>query len=221
MNIINQVFRGDSCEILSDIEDNSVDMIITSPPYDKLRNYGNTLNSWNEEKFKCIATHLSRVLKEGGIIVWNVNDAVENGSRTCTSFRQVLFFVEECGLKLNDTMIWCLSGGTYLYVKSSKGVQPMTIKDMVRLDPSTIQLWDGMKWVNIVKWYENKDAKTKIRIQLRSGENIYCTNEHRWVLENGEEVLTKDLKIGDILKTCNLPNEGVHLSINKIDIVPL
>ena len=106
MNIINQVFRGDSCEILSEIEDNSVDMIITSPPYDKLRNYGNTLNSWNEEKFKCIATHLSRVLKEGGIIVWNVNDAVENGSRTCTSFRQVLFFVEECGLKLNDTMIW-------------------------------------------------------------------------------------------------------------------
>ena len=106
MNIINQVFRGDSSDILSEIEDNSVDMIITSPPYDKLRNYGNTLNSWNEEKFKCIATHLSRVLKEGGIIVWNVNDAVENGSRTCTSFRQVLFFVEECGLKLNDTMIW-------------------------------------------------------------------------------------------------------------------
>ena len=57
MNIINQVFRGDSCDILSEIEDNSVDMIITSPPYDKLRNYGNTLNSWNEEKFKCIATH--------------------------------------------------------------------------------------------------------------------------------------------------------------------
>ena len=124
-----------------------------------------------------------------------------------------MFFVEECGLKLNDTMIWCLSGGTYLYVKSSKGVQPMTIKDMVRLDPSTIQLWDGMKWVNVVKWYENKDVKSKIRIQLRSGENIYCTNEHRWVLENGEEVLTKDLKIGDILKTCNLPNEGEHKPI--------
>ncbi len=106
MNIINQVFRGDSCELLSEIEDNSIDMIITSPPYDKLRKYNGVGDTWNVETFKCIAKQLTRVLKDGGVIVWVVNDAVENGSRTCTSYRQCLYFVEECGLKLNDTMIF-------------------------------------------------------------------------------------------------------------------
>lgn len=106
MEYINSILNGDSCELLCDLEDNSVDLIITSPPYDKLRKYNGVGNSWNFEKFQCIAQHLSRVLKDGGVIVWIVNDAVENGSRTCTSYRQCLYFVEECGLNLNDTMIW-------------------------------------------------------------------------------------------------------------------
>lgn len=106
MECINKIFNGDSCELLSKIDDNSIDLVITSPPYDKLRKYNGVGDTWNVNKFKCIAKELSRVLKDGGVIVWIVNDAVENGSRTCTSYRQCLYFVEECGLKLNDTMIW-------------------------------------------------------------------------------------------------------------------
>lgn len=101
----NKIINGDAIEILKDIKDNTIDLIITSPPYDNLRHYNNTLSDWNFIKFQNIADELIRVLKEGGVIVWNVNDKTENGSKTCTSFKQALYFVEN-GLNLNDTMIW-------------------------------------------------------------------------------------------------------------------
>lgn len=205
----NIVLLGDAAEQLATLDEESIDCVITSPPYDNLRRYSGVGDTWNHDKFKTIAKELVRVLKPGGVIVWVVNDKTEKGSKTGTSFRQCIHFME-LGLNLNDTMIWCLSGGQHLYVKSQKGVMPMTIKDMVRLEPSTVQLWDGIKWVDVVGWKENKNTSVKTRIQLRSGENIYCTKEHRWVLENGDEVLTKDLKVGDVLKTCKLPETDEH-----------
>ena len=83
----------------------SVDLIVTSPPYDSLRQYDNDF-MWSYDKFMNVALELSRVLKKGGILVWIVNDATVNGSETLTSFKQALFFKEECGLNVHDTMIW-------------------------------------------------------------------------------------------------------------------
>jgi site-specific DNA-methyltransferase (adenine-specific) len=87
------------------IDDGSVDCVVTSPPYDNLRMYGGVGEGWNYETFKAIAQQIVRVLKDGGVCVWNVNDQTENGSKTGNSFRQCLFFMES-GLNLNDTMIW-------------------------------------------------------------------------------------------------------------------
>ena len=210
------LYKEDAEEALKSVEDNSVDLVVTSPPYDNLRRYSGIGDTWNHNKFCAIAQELYRVVKPGGVVVWVVNDKTEKGSETGTSFRQALHFMD-IGFNLNDTMIWCLSGGENLYVKTHKGIMPMAIKDMVRLKPETIQLWDGEKWVNVVGWRENTDAKTKTRIQLRSGENIYCTQEHRWVLENGEEVLTKGLKVGNVLKTCILPETNEHNPIYLTD----
>lgn len=210
------LYKEDAEEVLKSMEDNSVDLVVTSPPYDNLRHYSGIGDTWNHNKFCAIAQELYRVVKPGGVVVWVVNDKTEKGSETGTSFRQALHFMD-IGFNLNDTMIWCLSGGENLYVKTHKGIMPMAIKDMVKLKPETIQLWDGEKWVNVVGWRENTDAKTKTRIQLRSGENIYCTQEHRWVLENGEEVLTKDLKVGNVLKTCILPETNEHNPIYLTD----
>ena len=93
--------QGDCLEIMKSIPDKSVDLTVTSPPYDDLRSYkGNS--SFNFEE---IARELYRVTKDGGVVVWNVNDRVKNGSKTLSSFRQALFF-NELGFCLNDTMIW-------------------------------------------------------------------------------------------------------------------
>lgn len=95
---------GDCLEIIKEIQDESIDMIITSPPYDNIRNYDNSLN-WNFEKFQNIAKELYRVLKKGGIIIWVVGDQTKNGSETGTSFKQALYF-KEIGFNLYDTMIY-------------------------------------------------------------------------------------------------------------------
>lgn len=103
--MLNKIICGDAEDELKKIDDCCVDLVVTSPPYDDLRHYNHTLNVWNFEKFQKIADELIRILKAGGIIVWNINDKIKNGSRTCTSFWQALYFVEN-GLNLNDTMIW-------------------------------------------------------------------------------------------------------------------
>lgn len=100
------LYKGDSAYILSRVRSNSVDLVVTSPPYDKLRTYNGAANDWGFSKFKSVANELVRVLKDGGMIVWNVKDQCVNGGYSCNSYRQVLYFVDVLGLKLHDTMVW-------------------------------------------------------------------------------------------------------------------
>ena len=103
---LNTVYCGDSERILKEIGDNTVDLVVTSPPYDDLRRYlDNSGKEWCQKKFEAIALELIRVLKDGGVLVWNVNDRVKDGKKSGTSFRQCLFFMDN-GLGLNDPMIW-------------------------------------------------------------------------------------------------------------------
>lgn len=95
---------GDCLDILKTIEKESIDCVITSPPYDNLRTYNATLN-WDFEIFKQIANELYRVVKKGGVVVWVVGDATIKGSETGTSFRQALYF-KEIGFNIHDTMIY-------------------------------------------------------------------------------------------------------------------
>ena len=95
------------------MEDNFIDLIITSPPYDNLRTYDNSVDqTWDEKTWKPIISELARVVKEGGVIVWVVGDATIDGSETGSSFKQALYFME-CGLNLHDTMIWEKTGTPY------------------------------------------------------------------------------------------------------------
>lgn len=87
----------------------TVDLCVTSPPYDQLRDYTGE-GEWNFDKFKVVARELARVLKPGGVIAWNVNDAVVNKSYTGSSFRQCLYFKDECGLLFHQPLIWKKSG---------------------------------------------------------------------------------------------------------------
>jgi site-specific DNA-methyltransferase (adenine-specific) len=91
---------GDCLEIMKLMENNSIDLTVTSPPYDNLRTY----NGFTFD-FEGIAQELYRVTKDGGVVVWIVGDATVKGSETGTSFRQALYFIE-CGFNLHDTMIW-------------------------------------------------------------------------------------------------------------------
>ena len=100
----NQIICGDCLEVMKGIPDKSVDMVLTSPPYDNLRDYkGYTFN------FEGIAKELYRITKEGGVVVWVVGDATIKGSETGTSFKQALYF-KDIGFNLHDTMIYEKNG---------------------------------------------------------------------------------------------------------------
>lgn len=77
-----------------------IDLTVTSPPYDNLRQYDGF--AWELEQ---VVSELYRVTKPGGVVVWIVGDATHKGSETGTSFRQALAFME-AGFNLHDTMIY-------------------------------------------------------------------------------------------------------------------
>lgn len=103
--MIDQIINTDCLLGLRKLPSESVDLTITSPPYDDLREYNGNIEQWSFNKFQEIAKELFRVTVSGGVIVWIVNDMTVNGSETGTSFRQALYF-KEIGFCLHDTMIW-------------------------------------------------------------------------------------------------------------------
>lgn len=98
------VITGDCAQAMSNfMSDESIDLTITSPPYDNLRVYeGVKQQSFD---FSAVARELYRVTKQGGVVVWVVSDQTKDGSESGTSFRQALQF-KEVGFNLHDTMIW-------------------------------------------------------------------------------------------------------------------
>ena len=96
---------GNCLEAMRDIPDGSVDLTVTSPPYDNLRSYNGNNEQWGEHVWKAVLEALHRVTKEGGVVVWVVGDATVKGSETGTSFKQALWAME-CGFNLHDTMIY-------------------------------------------------------------------------------------------------------------------
>lgn len=100
-----ELWHGDCLDLIKNIPDNSVDLVVTSPPYDNLRTYNGSLE-WSFEIFQNIARELKRVLKDGGVIVWVIGDATIKGSETGSSFKQALYFKEDLELNLHDTMIY-------------------------------------------------------------------------------------------------------------------
>jgi len=102
INLIN----GDCLETMEQMYKDGVkiDLTVTSPPYDNLRTYKDSLQ-WNEDIWKRVIKNLYNITAVGGVVVWVVGDATVKGSETGTSFKQALYF-KECGFKIHDTMIY-------------------------------------------------------------------------------------------------------------------
>jgi len=97
---INKNYNESNLETMARMPDNFIDLTVTSPPYDNLREYKGYSFPFEE-----IANELYRVTKKGGVVVWVVGDATMNGSESGTSFKQALYFMQ-IGFNLHDTMIY-------------------------------------------------------------------------------------------------------------------
>ena len=97
---LNEIYNVDCVDGMKNLPDKCIDLVVTSPPYDNLRDYkGYSFD------FENIAKELHRVLKPTGVLVWVVGDKIEKGNKTLTSFRQCIYF-QEIGFKVHDVMIY-------------------------------------------------------------------------------------------------------------------
>ena len=157
MEFINDKIRlilDDSRNALNKLESDTIDLVVTSPPYDNIRTYGDTLE-WNFEIFKEIANELYRAVKKGGVVVWVVGDATISGSETGTSFRQALYF-KEIGFNLHDTMIYQKATPPLTHNRYEQSFEYMFIFSKGK--PST---FNGLRVPK--KYVDNRKVKTFVK----------------------------------------------------------
>lgn len=146
--LVNKVICGDALEILKTIPDNSVDLVITSPPYYKQRKYGGTgigneltvdeyINNLMEVFRECV-----RVIKDSGSIVFNIGDKYEKGSLLLVPYRFAIEALRREKVKLINEVTW---------VK----LNPVPRQDPKKLVPSKEPFFIFVKSEN---YYFNKDA---------------------------------------------------------------
>ena len=117
---------------------------------------------------------------------------------------RLAFALQKAGWYLRSDIIWCLSGGATVYVRTQEGDMPMLVKDLARLDPKTVKLWNGDRWTQARGWSQSPRPEQPIEIELRSGERIGCTPGHMWPTQRGN-VRANELCLGDVILTTTLP----------------
>ena len=106
---MNRIIPEDCRDVLPKLPRESVDLVVTSPPYDALREYSGE-SEWNMKVFRQVADQLWRVMKPGGVVVWVVDDrTTEEVARSLTAFRQALYF-QNIGFNMYDVMIYEKTG---------------------------------------------------------------------------------------------------------------
>ena len=260
---MNEIFCEDCLETLKKMDRESINCVITSPPYYGLRDYGVDkqigLESTPEEyvsKLVEIFREIRRVLKKDGTVWLNLVDSYagsgkggQSDEKKSENWRpeyphdfgrqgknsqvsklnrgrgtysdnilkpkdligipwRVAFALQSDGWWLRQDIIWCLSGGTWIYARTQKGDMPMMIRDLYRLKPETVKLWTGNKWVQMLGISKSKRIGDEIELVLRSGERISCSINHKFPTNRGI-IESKDIKIGDIIDSCSLPEPEI------------
>lgn len=197
---INKNYNEDCIETMKRMKDESIDFVLTSPPYDDLRSYNKKLTGIKEDfngysfPFQEIAQNIFRVLKKGGVLVWVVGDATIKGSETGNSFRQALYF-KELGFDLYDTMIYQKTGTPfpqktrynqifeYMFV-FSKG-KPKNFNPIMKRNTTAGSVRHSRKFRNI-------DGEM---IEAFNGKpiNEWGIENNIWTIKNGMNKSTKDL----------------------------
>jgi len=99
--LINKVICMDCVDGMKLLPDKSIDLVVTSPPYDNIRNYhGFKLD------LHTVGMEIYRVLKEGGIAVMVIQDQTKNYSKTLTSFKTIIDWCDNIGFKLFECLIY-------------------------------------------------------------------------------------------------------------------
>lgn len=175
---MSKLILGDCLEVLKTIPDGSVDLTVTSPPYDNLRSYNGNNDSWNQTLWKSVIEELYRVTKDGGVVVWIVADATIKGSETGTSFEQALHF-KEVGFNIHDTMIYRKTR----YVPLTHNRYEQAFEYMFVLSKSKPKTFNGIR------------EKTKCGGRKQPKRTFYQTTEQNTPTQANSPIPVKETKL--------------------------
>ncbi len=200
---LNRIYNEDCRKTIKRMPDNFVNMILTSPPYDNRRTFENC--KWNFEVFKSIAKGFYRIMKDGGIIVWVVQDETKDFCESLSSFKQAIYFVEECKFKLLDTMIY--------YKKSIPPCLPDIVK--CRYNPSFEYMFI------FKKGGKNTFNPLYVRCICAGGINNHAsTREKNGSLKKAKSRITKETKVKNNVweitsndNSDNKENDSIHPAV--------
>jgi DNA modification methylase len=212
---LDSIIWGDCLRVMRRWPRDSVDLIFADPPYNlqlkqtlirpnrtvvdavddtwdqfrDFREYDRFTTAWLKE--------CRRLLRPTGTL-WVIG--------TYHNIYRVGSILQDLGFWILNDVVWikCLAETTRVYARIPSGERPSTLKDLVRLDPTTVQLWNGQQWTQVLGWAENASSGESVELELRSGERIRCTANHQWPTQRGL-VAASALQVGDILQTCLLP----------------
>jgi site-specific DNA-methyltransferase (adenine-specific) len=188
---LNKIYNENNLETMARMPHAFIDLVVTSPPYDNLRNY-------NGYKFDSasMAYELFRVVKPGGVVVWVVGDSVVDGSETGTSFRQALEFIDN-GFRLHDTMIYSktpsfpAAEGEKRYSQSFEYMFIFSINE-----PKTANLLKDRKnkWGGSTSWGKTSERKKDGTIKEREKINVqdFGFRFNIWEYATGKGNTTQD-----------------------------
>lgn len=182
---INKIYPENCLDTMAKMPDNFIDLTVTSPPYDNLRDYKGFEFDW-----KAVIKELFRVTKQGGVVIWVVGDATIKGSETGTSFKQALHAID-CGFNLHDTMI---------YEKS--GVMPSKIRYCQQFEYMFVWSKGKPKTTNLIHDRKNNWANT-------STGNVGQRQKDGSIKKNGKKVINE---FGNRFNIWRILNEGGWLN---------
>jgi site-specific DNA-methyltransferase (adenine-specific) len=200
-NFLNKIHLGNSVEIMREIPKNSIDLTLTSPPYDNLRTYKGkikddvTFDDYFSFPFVDMAKELYRITKPGGIVVWVVNDQVVNGGESGNSFRQALKF-QEIGFKIYDTMIYHKNGAPFPETGRYSQVFEYMFVFLKGKRPNTVNIIKDKenRWAGSTN-FGKRSSRTKDG-EIKKMENFtvakYGSRYNVWYINNGAGWTTKD-----------------------------
>ena len=104
------ILQGDCFDLIKQQADNSVDLVITSPPYADIVNYGKNISIQKPDEY-CdwllpLFDQVNRILKPSGSFILNINDTCKKGYRNPFIYELIYRSQKETDLKFYDTYIW-------------------------------------------------------------------------------------------------------------------
>lgn len=112
---LDKIYYGDSYKLFDIVPDNFVDLIITSPPYAKMTEYGNKVDIFYPvnycDWFIPIIKKMYNSLKESGSFILNINDNISDLERSIYVYELIVRIKKETGFQFYDRYIWYKKSG--------------------------------------------------------------------------------------------------------------